>query len=157
MLTSMAAAARRAEDWAADHARAVAVLLVLASMWGRIPGTVILNAPAWLAVTAFIAVIVVAFALLGVEIYKVNVFAESWDQVVDDSDRGARGVERHDVELDEIRHHLASADTDEMPAAQPAPRPRPTPRPRTQPAVDVLAEPADEWRKRFTFVEGGRR
>lgn len=164
----LGAGLRRVEDYAADHGRAVAVMLVLASTWGRLPGAVIVDVPLPLALAAFIAVIVAAAVVIAAEFYKVNVFAEDWDRVVDDADRGARAAdgvallaEGLEELADVVSDLAATADTIELPAVQPAPapepRPRPTPGPRTQPAATVLADQADEWRQRFTFSDQGRR
>jgi hypothetical protein len=151
VIARLAAAARRVEDYTAGHGRAVAVLLILASTWGRIPGTVIVDVPVPLAIGAFIAVIAAAIALLGVEIYKVNVFAEDWDKTVDDADRGARAADA----LTELGRTVQALATEVNRLA--ARRPTPAPRTDTRPAAAVLADQADEWRTRFTFSENGRR
>lgn len=148
---------RRAEDYVADHAQQIALLLVLAALTftRRIPGLVILDVPPWIAITAFVVVIAVAFGLFSLQIYKVNILVEDWERICDDADRGARGadtVRELAIGLGEL-----AAKVEALNARPPLPRPRPTPGPRTEPATAVLAAQADDWRTRFTFAEGGRR
>ncbi|NUR09348.1 MAG: hypothetical protein HOV66_27850 [Streptomycetaceae bacterium] len=147
----MTRALHRVEDYIADHARAVAVVLILASTWGRLPGTVIVDVPVPLAAGAFIAVILAAIAVVAAEFYKVNILAGDWDQVVDQADQGARAADTLG-ELTRTVHALAG----EVARLRAAPRPRPAPGPRTQPATVVLAGQADEWRTKFDFSGGQR-
>lgn len=70
-------------------------------------------------ITASVAVIVTCLALLGLRVYEAQVYLTEWDDTRSDADEGARGVQRHDEELEEIRVYLAAAaDTDELPAVR---------------------------------------
>ena len=106
----LADAARRAENYAADHARAIAVLLVLAALTRPLPATVIVDVPPVLAITAFIAVIVAAAVMLILDLYRTQILAADWDTVCDQADQGARAADRHDHELEQIRIYLAARD-----------------------------------------------
>jgi hypothetical protein len=56
---------------------------------------------------------------IGLDLYVTHVRIEDFDQTRDDADKGARGVERHEEELEAIKVYLAArddADTDETTA-----------------------------------------
>jgi len=72
---------------------------------------IVLTAPQWLVVTMLAFVIAAALFRIGLDLYVTHIRIEDVDQTRDDADKGARGVERHEEELEAIRTHLASADT----------------------------------------------
>jgi hypothetical protein len=80
---------------------------------------IVLTAPQWLVVTMLAFVIAAALFRIGLDLYVTHIRIEDIDQLRDDADKGARGVERHEEELEAIKVYLAArddADTDEMPA-----------------------------------------
>jgi hypothetical protein len=88
---------------------------------------IVLTAPQWLVVTMLAFVIAAALFRIGLDLYVTHIRIEDVDQTRDDADKGARGVERHEEELEAIKVYLAArddADTDEMPAVPTTPRPR---------------------------------
>lgn len=110
---------------------------------------VVLLAPEWLVVTMLVCLITAALFRVGLDLYLANVKIEDYEKVVDDADKGARGVERHEELLAALKAEIA--------ALTARPRPAPGPRLDTRPALAVLADQADEWRKQFNFSEEGRR
>jgi hypothetical protein len=93
---------------------------------------VVLTAPQWLVVTMLAFVIAAALFRIGLDLYVTHIRIEDIDQTRDDADKGARGVERHEEELEAMEatswkrrpcgrttsHHPHTwrRTTDEMPA-----------------------------------------
>ena len=82
---------------------------------------IVLTAPQWLVVTMLAFVIAAALFRIGLDLYVTHIRIEDIDQTRDDADKGARGVDRHEEELEAIKVYLAArddADTDEMPVVR---------------------------------------
>lgn len=71
--------------------------------------TLNVDAPPGLVVLVALTIVVTCLAAFGLEIYKAQALLEEWDRTRDDADLGARGVERHDAELAELREEVTAA------------------------------------------------
>jgi hypothetical protein len=82
------------------------------------PVAVHISIPTWIWWAALAVFVIVDVAW---NVYRVQAVLDQLDKATDDADKGARGVERHEEEIEAIKIYLAArddADTDEMPAVR---------------------------------------